>query len=385
MQKMIHNVFEQGNGILRLRPNFVAYKFSKPGFRLKLHPDDYYSFGMERGAIKERLLASVMANANYIDTGTGESSITLRDVVSELGAGLIGHELMQKHGTFPIHAKFFDYGEPLFHHVHLGFEAAAKVGQFGKPEAYYYPLQMNNHPGTFPHTYFGFDPSTTKEMVKERLRNFDKMDTRITELSRAFRLELGTGWYVPPGVLHAPGSYCTYEPQWNSNSGAVYENVTAGEINAMDSIKQSCPEGKKDDMDYIMSLIDWGKNVDPHFKGKYFRPPIVCTTESTHMEKWITYNNKYFSAKELTVYPGQTVTVKDEAAYGCVFVQGHGKFGVFDAETPTMIRFGQRTADEYFVSEQAARNGVTISNPSQFEPIVVLKHFADNHLYNIAL
>jgi len=385
MQKLIHNLFEQGNGILRLCPNFVAYKFSKPGFRLKLHPDDYYGFGMDRGAIKERLLASVMANANYVDTGTEESSITLRDVVSELGANIIGNELIEKHGTFPIHAKFFDYGEPLFHHLHLGFEAAAQVGQFGKPEAYYYPPQMNNHPGTFPHTYFGFDPSTTKEMVKERLRDFDKMDTRITELSRAFRLELGTGWYVPPGVLHAPGSYCTYEPQWNSNSGAVYENVTAGEINAMDSIKQSCPAGKKDDMDYIISLIDWEKNVDPHFKGKYFRPPIVCTAQETHMEQWITYNNKYFSAKELTVYPGQTITVKDEAAYGCVFVQGHGKFGVFDAETPTMIRFGQRTADEYFVSEQAAKKGVIISNPSEFEPIVVLKHFADNHLYNTAL
>ncbi|MCL2285393.1 MAG: hypothetical protein FWC32_03405 [Firmicutes bacterium] len=373
----VREMFEQGNGILRLLPNFVAYKFSKPGFRLKLHPDDYYSFGMNNGAIKERLLSSVMqSRSSYVDTG--DNPVSLLEVVQELGAEIIGNELMEKHGTWPIHAKFFDYGEPLFHHLHLDFDAAARVGQLGKPEAYYYPPQMNNYPGTFPHTYFGFDPSTTKEMVRERLLDFENRDMRITELSRAFRLQLGTGWFIPGGVLHAPGSYCTYEPQWNSSSGAIYENVTAGEVNSMDGIRRSCPEDKQNDMDYIMSLIDWEKNVDPHFKEKYFRPPVICVDEATHTEKWITYNNPYFSAKELTVYPGQTVTIKDEAAYGCVFVQGHGRFGCFDAETPTMIRFGQRTADEYFVSEQAARKGVTICNPSQFEPIVILKHFADN-------
>ena len=379
----VRELFEQGNGILRLLPNFVAYKFSKPGFRLKLHPDDYYSFGMNKGAIKERLLSSVMQScSSYVDAG--DNPVSLREVVQELGAEIIGNDLMEKHGTWPIHAKFFDYGEPLFHHLHLDFDAAARVGQLGKPEAYYYPPQMNNYPGTFPHTYFGFDPSTTKEMVRERLLDFENRDMRITELSRAFRLQLGTGWYIPGGVLHAPGSYCTYEPQWNSSSGAIYENVTAGEVNSMDGIRRSCPEGKENDMDYIMSLIDWEKNVDPHFKEKYFRPPVVCASEEkTYTEKWITYNNPYFSAKELTVHPGQTVTIKDEAAYGCVFVQGHGKFGGFDAETPTMIRFGQRTADEYFVSEQAAKKGVTIYNRSQFEPVVVLKHFADNYLYSV--
>jgi len=371
----IREIFEQGEGILRLRPNFVAYKFSKPGFRLKLHPNDYYGFGMNQGAIKERLLSSVMANRpSYVDAG--ENVISLADVVAELGADTIGKDLMEKHGTFPIHAKFFDYGEPLFHHLHLTFEAAARIGQQGKPEAYYYPPQMNNYPGTFPHTYFGFDPSTTMEMVRERLLDFDKRDMRITELSRAFRLELGTGWYIPGGVLHAPGSYCTYEPQWNSSSGAIYENVTAGEVNSMDWIRNSCPEGKQNDMDYIMSLIDWDKNVDPNFKQNYFRPPVICSEAEGYVEKWITYNNEYFFAKELTVNPGQTVTIKDDAAYGCVFVQGYGKFGNYNAETPTMIRFNERTADEYFVSEEAAKNGVTISNLSEFEPIVVLKHFA---------
>ncbi len=97
-------------------------------------------------------------------------------------------------------------------------------------------------------------------------------------------------------------------------------------------------------------------------KKPYFRPPVLIHSDEQYTEKWITYANEYIAAKELTVYPGQTVEIKDKAAYGCIFIQGHGKFGVYDAETPVMLRFGQASADEYFVSEQAAREGVRITN-----------------------
>jgi hypothetical protein len=66
--------------------------------------------------------------------------------------------------------------------------------------------------GTRPSTYFGFNPKVTKEDVREKLERFRTHDTKITAMSRAFDLELGTGWYVPPGVLHAHGSLLTYEP-----------------------------------------------------------------------------------------------------------------------------------------------------------------------------
>ncbi len=36
-------------------------------------------------------------------------------------------------------------------------------------------------------------------------------------------------------------------------------------------------------------------------------------------------------------------------------------------------------ADEYFVSEQAGKKGVTIVNNSKCEPLVMLKHFGPNH------
>ena len=40
-----------------------------------------------------------------------------------------------------------------------------------------------------------------------------------------------------------------------------------------------------------------------------------------------------------------------------------------------MIRFGEMTADEAFVSAPAAREGVRITNNSQLENLVMLKHF----------
>ncbi len=44
-----------------------------------------------------------------------------------------------------------------------------------------------------------------------------------------------------------------------------------------------------------------------------------------------------------------------------------------------MLRYGQASADEYFVSEQAARKGIKIVNKSNYEPMVILKHFGPNH------
>jgi len=392
-RELIEKVFKEGDGIFRLNPVFVPRRFGKAGRRLKLHTDDYYALGIDRGSIKERWFSSTIAAQNgplaapdegmsYVAVSwDSDEKFSLNEAVQTLGERLIGKTLMDKYGGWPIYSKFFDYLNPLFHHLHLTFEAAARVGKLGKPESYYFPKQLNNYPGEFDATYFGFDPSVTPEEVKERLRNYKRGDTRITELSRAYRVELGTGWYTPPGVIHAPASYLTYEPQWNSDVNSVHENIVSGEIYPHEMLVEECPVEKKEDIEYVFGLLDWEKNIDPDYRKHYFRPPVTARETETYIEKWISYGNDYFSAKELTVYPDQKVTIKDEAAYGCIFVQGHGNFGVFDAETPTLLRFGQQSADEYFVSEDTAKSGITIKNASRFEPLVMLKHFGPNNLH----
>lgn len=386
---VIRATFEKGEGILRLFPAFVPRQFGKAGHRLKLHPDDYFAFGMERGSITERWFASTIAAQNgptaKADEGMAyvcvdydsDEKFSLRNAVKVLGAELVGEELMEKYGGWPMYSKFFDNENPLFHHLHLTFEDAARVGKLGKPECYYFPKQLNNYFGEANYTYFGFDPDVTKEEIRERIAKFADDDTRITELSRAYRVELGTGWYTPAGVIHAPASVLTYEPQWNSDVNSVYENIVSGEVYPPRMLDEELPEDKKT-VDDVIALMDWDKNIDPHYRKHFFRRPLIEAETEAYTSRWITYANPYIAAKELTVNPGQSAVIKDGAAYGCIFVQGHGKLGVYDAEAATLLHFGQQSTDEFFVSEKAATEGVLITNTSKVEPLVVLKHFGPN-------
>lgn len=390
---LAEKALEQGKGILRLTPTWVPRSFCVPGRRIKLHPDDYYVLGGQRGGIDERWFSSTTPAQNgpltgkdeglshiVLNEGEQEVQILLKDAVDELKGELIGDRLWNEFGSWPMYSKFFDNMGPLPHHIHHNDEHAALIGQKGKPEAYYFPPQVNNHGGDFPYTFFGIAPGTTREQIRECLVNFSKGDNKITNFSQAFRLEPGTGWDVPPGMLHAPGSLCTYEPQKASDVFAMYQSLVNEAIIPEELLWKGTPEDRIGDYDQLMEVIDWELNVNPSLMEKHFmRPkPVRDMTEMEadgYVEKWICYKSEAYSAKELTVLPGQTVTIKDGAAYGMIMMQGHGKMGVWDIETPTMIRYGQLTNDEFFVSETAAGEGVTIVNPSASDPIVMLKHF----------
>lgn len=397
MQKkeLVKKALEQGGGILRLAPTWVPRSFCRPGKRIKLHPDDYFILG-KRGGIDERWLASTTWAENgpgtpddeglsYIVVDeAGEEKILLRDAIEVMGEEIIGETLWKKYGKWAMYSKFFDNAGPLPHHVHHGDEHAAKVGADGKPEMYFFPSQLNNHGGEFPFTFFGFNPETTKEEVLECLKKFPKGDNNILGLSKAHKLELDTGYQVDAGVLHAPGSLCTYEPQFASDVYAMYQSVLLnGQVVGEELLWKNCPEESIGDYEYLLDVIDWDKNVDPDFHEHNYMPPVPVSPieemeKEGYIEEWICYKCPTVSAKRLTVLPGQTVTIKDSAPYGIICLQGNGKFGGWSLETPALIRYGELTNDEYFVTEKAAKEGITIVNPSTTDPIVILKHFSEN-------
>jgi hypothetical protein len=384
---------DQGKGILRLAPTWVPRSFCVPGRRIKLHPDDYYVLGGKRGGIDERWFSSTTPAKNgpltgeneglsvvVFKDGTKEETILLKDVIDELKGAVIGNRLWNEHGSWPMYSKFFDNMGPLPHHLHHNDEKAALIGQLGKPEAYYFPPQVNNHGGDFPYTFFGIAPGTTKEQIRECLVNFTKGDNKITSYSQAFRLDPGTGWDVPPGMLHAPGSMCTYEPQKASDVFAMYQSLVNEAIIPEELLWNGTPPDRIGNYDDLMDVIDWELNTNPNIlETRFMRPRPVRSVDEMqsqgYLENWVCYLSEAFSAKELTVFPGQSVTIKDSAAYGLIMMQGHGKMGVWDIETPALIRYGQLTNDEFFVSEQAAIEGVRITNNSTTDPIVMLKHF----------
>ncbi len=391
---LAQKALEQGKGILRLAPTWVPRSFCVPGRRIKLHPDDYYVLGGVRGGIDERWLSSTTPAKNGPLTGENEGlsfvvlnegeRVLLKDAIDELGAEIIGSRLWDEYKSWPMYSKFFDNMGPLPHHIHHNDEEAAKIGQLGKPEAYYFPPQLNNHGGDFPYTFFGIAPGTTKEQIKECLMNFTKGDNKITMFSQAFPLIPGTGWDVPPGMLHAPGSMCTYEPQKASDVFAMYQSLVNEAIIPEELLWNGTPPDQIGNYDQLMGVIDWELNTNPNLLETRFMAPrpvkdVAEMEAEGYIENWVCYRSEAFSAKELTILPGQTVTIKDSAAYGIIMMQGHGKMGVWDIETPSLIRYGQLTNDEFFITEKAAVEGVVISNHSSCDPIVMLKHFGPNN------
>ncbi|MDD3360411.1 MAG: hypothetical protein PHW34_01895 [Hespellia sp.] len=392
---LAEKALQEGDGILRLKPTWVPRSFCRPGKRIKLHPDDYFCLG-ERGGIDERWFSSTTWAENGPGTPEdeglsyvvvdleGTQQILLRDVVELLGAEVIGETLWNKYHRWAMFSKFFDNAGPLPHHIHHRNQHAQRVGASGKPEMYFFPAQLNNHGGEFPFTFFGFNPETTKEEVLETLKNFSKGDNHILDLAMAYKLQLDTGFDVPPGVMHAPGSLCTYEPQFASDVYAMYQSVLMnGQIVGEDLLWKNTPEEEAGNYEYLLDVIDWDKNVDPEFhKNRFMKPipvkPMEDMMSDGYVEEWICYKCDCVSAKRLTVLPGQTVTIKDSAPYGLICLEGHGMFGKWQIESPALIHYGELTNDEFFVTEKAAKEGVTITNPSESDSIVILKHFSDN-------
>ncbi len=383
----IRRTFREGEGVLRMVPAWVPRPFNRPGRRIRLHPDDYFAMGMERGAIVERWFSSVTRvetagagpteGLSFVNIDDNVSNTVLfTQFIQELGAELIGQELMDRYGTWPMYSKFYDYMLPLFHHIHHGEEACRRYGNVKpKHEHYFFPKEYNPHLGEMPVTYFGFDPSVTREEVRQRLTDYSRRDIHITELSRAFRMELDTGWYTPAGVVHAPGSLCTYEPQWNSDVMAMWENVVNGEVFGKDALSGYVPDRDRDNLDVIMDVADWDLNTCPDYRERFFRRPMADTAGESYHQEWICYGNDYVAAKRLVIEPRGEAFVADPAAYGCIVIQGRGSFGPFDCEAPTLLRYGSLSADEFFVSCDAARKGVRVRNSSGYEPLVLLKHF----------
>jgi hypothetical protein len=389
VKSRVEAALAESGGLLRLAPCWVPRSFLQPGKRLKLHPDDLYAYGLNRGGIDERWFASTTPAANegrVPDEGlsyvvVGGERFTLADAVAEVGAGLIGSAIWDKYKRWPVYSKFFDNMGPIPHHMHQSQAQAKLVGQEGKPESYYFPPQHNNVGNNFPYTFMGLEPGTTRAQVRKCLENWNKGDNGILDLSRAYRLKPGTGWLIGPGILHAPGSLCTYEPQWGSDVFGKYQSLVEGREVPWSLLVKDMPKEKHHDLDFIVDQLDWDANVNANFKDSHYLEPVpVADTRSAgYVDRWIVYgkvhDQQLFTAKELTVEPGAKCTVKDNGAYGMIVVQGKGKMNKLNLDCPKLIRFHELTEDEVFCTETAAKAGVVFENTSTVEPLVILRYF----------
>lgn len=386
---LIRQVLDAAGGILRLAPTWVPRAFLMPGRRLRLAPQDLYALDAHRGGIDERWFSSTTPAANpgappdeglsYV-VQKGERVFTLRDAVALEGPRMVGPAIWERYGRWPVYSKYFDNLGPIPHHMHQNNAQAALVGQQGKPEAYYFPPQLNAIGNHFPYTFFGLEPGTTRGDVRRCLERWDQGDNGMLDYSKAYRLKPGTGWLIPPCILHAPGSFVTYEPQWGSDVFGMFQSMVEGRPVPRELLTKDVPPDRHRDLDYLVSQLDWEANVDPNFKEHHYLEPIPDgdTASEGYADRWVVYGEvdgqQLFTAKELTVDPGMRVTIRDLGAYGLIAVQGSGWIGRQRLQTPTMIRFGELTEDEVFVCHETAREGVVFDNTGS-EPLVTLRYF----------
>src|SRR5712671_7547235 len=112
VQSRVENILADTGGLLRLAPNWVPRSFLQPGKRLKLHPDDLYALGANRGGIDERWFSSTTAAANVgapPDEGLsyvvhdGKRAFTLKEAIGLAAGDLIGATLWNRYQRWPVY------------------------------------------------------------------------------------------------------------------------------------------------------------------------------------------------------------------------------------------------------------------------------------------
>jgi hypothetical protein len=379
IKKTILKLIEKGNGILNLKPAWVARDFLPPGKRLGLKEEEY-NVG-KRGYICERWLASVTRADNavgpvdeglsYINSDSGEE-VTLKDAVSSLPELILGREYSKNHNGLGRLAKIYDFAYRIPYHLHQMEKDAKLVGANSKDEAYYFPEGVDR--GLHPETFFGVHPYITDEKKYDLLlpHLIEWKDDLILSHSRAYLNVLGEGFFLPSGIPHAPGTALTIELQEDSDVFAMLQALNAGKIISKDLLFKDI---RKEDRErfgekVILGQIDWESSGDPYFYENHHLPNIFIgdTSQTGGSESWIYYNTTKFSGKKLTVKPGHSFISKEKGVYTILILKGKGSFDGHKIEA------GNFDHDELLICYDKAIEPLVIKNEGR-EDLKIIKFF----------
>ncbi|SCF05675.1 hypothetical protein GA0070607_4975 [Micromonospora coriariae] len=381
LRPLVEELLNEGGGVLRLAPAFVARDLVPPGRRLGL-PEDAYDLG-ERGFVCERWLGSTTRADNrigpageglsHVVDGAGRRRLTLRDAVRADPVAIMGEAYAATHpqGLGRL-AKLLDYGARIPYHVHPPQRFAELVGRRSKDEAYYFPAGVDT--GPHPETFFGVHPWIARDAAYEVLLPY-LVDWNSDLILRHARAELQVpdeGFQVRSGVLHAPGTALTVELQEDSDVFAMFQALNAGRIISKDLLfKDVSPDDRRRHAErFPLGFVEWDLNGDPFFyENNHLTPqPVDSGQPCGGYESWIFYNTSKFSGKKLTVPPGTTHTTTERGVYSILVWSGAGRYSGHD------VRGGQADRDELLVSHDVATMPHLVENTGQ-DDLVVFKFF----------
>lgn len=367
LEKVLGEVLDKEEGILRLKPTFVARETYPALGRLGI---TNYSAG-KRGWYCERWLASSveakgptqLENEGLSEIDVKGYKIFLRDALAILPERLLGESYARAHNNrFGVLTKILDIGRQIPMHLHAKAYHASKYWNSNpKDEAYYYLEHPNK--GPLPYIHAGLHPDVTKEEILEIIKRWN--DDKILDLSPAYRMNIGEGFYIPSGILHAPGTALTLEVQEESDVYTMFQAKIDDTILPKDKYLLNGPKTEEE----ALELIDWEENTDPKFYRKHHLIPKPIIEESTVKEYWIFDPKilKKFSGKKLVLSKGVRIKQNEKGAFLLLTYKGKGAVNRVEVEG------GSPGKDELFVSYEASKAFI-IENTGN-EELVAFKIF----------
>ncbi len=386
---LVEKALEEGNGILNLKPAWVARDFLPPGRRLSLKEEEY-EVG-ERGWVSERWLASVTKADNAVgpkDEGLSylaiedDERITLKEAVDVAGDLIMGREYAKTHKGLGRLAKIYDYDARIPYHIHQMKKDAALVGRNPKDEAYYFPENVDVGPQ--PETFFGIHPYIADQKKYEILLPYleDWDSDLILKHSRAYLNVRGEGFFLPSGVLHGPGTALTIELQENSDVFAMLQALNAGKIISKELLFKDVrrEDREKYGERIILNQIDWKANGEQKIYEKHHQEPKHKqeTKQEGGQEYWIYYNTRKFSGKKLVVKPKCTFRSVDNGVYNILVWSGKGRYDGHEIEV------GNFECDELLVSYEKATEPLIVENTGK-DDLQIIKFFGPDININIPI
>ena len=310
------------------------------------------------------------------------SSFMLRDAVAEAGARLIGKAMFDKYKRWPVYSKFFDNMGPIPHHMHQSFEArqARRPGRQAR-ELLLPAAATTTSTTTSPTRSWAWSRARPRTSVRKCLENWNKGDNGILDLSQAYRLKRGTGWLIPPGVLHAPGSLCTYEPQWGSDVFGMFQSLVEGREVPWSLLVKDMPKEKHQGPRLHRRPARLGEERRHALQGAQLpgadrRPRAQRQRLHRSLDRLRHGRRRAALQRQGTdARARREVHAQDPGASGWITVQGKGRIGkldIADAGDDPLRRSRPRTKSSS--RTKRPRAGVEIENTGS-EPLVGLRYF----------
>ena len=360
---------DKKNGVLRLKPNLVPQAY--PGSnRIGVHN----SHAGRLGYVSERWIACCVRRLRRLSgepksTTTPNSGLSLvrletsrHDMLLGDAFDLFPDRMLSKRfaranrNTLGFMLGILDVGFPIFSHIHPS-----------RDESYYF-LQHPKSSGTLPYSHLGLHPGTKPSDVLVCLRRWS--DDKALDLSPAYRLNTGEGFYTRAGVPHAPGTALTLELGEPSDEYHILQAEYMGKLFSKQDflLKDLLNE------EAVVKLINFGASTDPQYYQKYhlLPEPVSKKPEGDCSERWI-YSPRTtlkYSGKELKVKPGAKIRSREEAAHPLLIWQGKGLI----EKTRVSAQLGQ---DEVLISKETADSGYSIENTGS-TLLIAYKTFGPN-------